>query len=296
MTDRDVLKRASDALRESTEPSADELAKLRARLLGGGTAAGNVVSLAKAQKRKTMRWVFPLAAAFIAGTALAATPGAWEGVLQGVERFLDIELLAPSHEAMPAEKPGKTRRSASGAMPAESVAAAEPAVAEAAAQEPTVEEPVAAEPVVVEPAPVAPASTRTRTRTATSARTPETTSAEAPASEKDGVVAEAGSVQAAAEAEATGPSRDVTLYKTAHELHFGAQRYDEALRAWESYLALPSPTFTLEARYNRALCLLKLGHFEEARAALRPFAEGRVLGGYRRDQASRLIQALDKRR
>jgi tetratricopeptide (TPR) repeat protein len=294
MTDRDVLKRASDALRESTEPSADELAKLRARLLGGGTAAGNVVSLAKAQKRKTMRWVFPLAAAFVAGTALAATPGAWEGLLQGVERFLDIELLAPSHEAMPAEKPGKTRRSASGAMPAESVAA-QPVAAAPAEAESVVEEPIAAQPVVAEPAPLAPANTRTRTRSATSTRPP-ATSAEEPTREKDEAVTEAGSAQAVAEAEPTGPSRDVTLYKTAHELHFGAQRYDEALRAWESYLALPSPTFTLEARYNRALCLLKLGHFEEARAALRPFAEGRVLGSYRRDQASRLIQALDKRR
>jgi tetratricopeptide (TPR) repeat protein len=93
-----------------------------------------------------------------------------------------------------------------------------------------------------------------------------------------------------------GPSHDLALYKTAHELHFGAKRYDEALTAWENYLALPSPTFALEARYNRALCLFRLGHFEEARAALRPFAEGRVLGSYRRAEAQRLIEALDKRR
>lgn len=103
--------------------------------------------------------------------------------------------------------------------------------------------------------------------------------------------------QQEAEKPATGPSRDLVLYNKAHALHFRERRYNDALFAWEEYLGLtPTPTFALEARYNRALCLLRLGHYEEARAALVPFAEGRLLNGYRRDEATRFIQALDKRR
>ena len=100
-----------------------------------------------------------------------------------------------------------------------------------------------------------------------------------------------------AEATAQGPSRDLTLYNKAHALHFRDRRYNEALFAWEEYLGLvPAPTFALEARYNRALCLLRLGHYEEARAALLPFSEGRYANAYRREEATRFIQALDKRR
>ncbi|HEX6240825.1 MAG TPA: hypothetical protein VFZ61_08025 [Polyangiales bacterium] len=280
MTDRDVLKRASEALRETTEPTPEDLLKLRQRVLGGG----QVVPLSQARRKRALRWVLPLAAAFVAASALAATPGAWEGMLHSVERFLDIELLAPSHEAKPNEKAGKRRRppappSVPSVAPQEAVAA-EPVAEPAAAEPAPAAEPRAVEAVV----PVVPARTRTRsssTSIGTSRPSGEVSSVEA------------------AEAEPSvpkGPTQDLALYKTAHELHFGAKRYDEALNAWEKYLALPSPTFALEARYNRALCLLRLGHYEEARAALRPFAEGRVLGSYRRAEAQRLLEALDKRR
>jgi hypothetical protein len=92
----------------------------------------------------------------------------------------------------------------------------------------------------------------------------------------------------AAEAEA--------LYRAAHELHFHGSDVAAALAAWDAYLAAsPHGAFALEARYNRALCLVKLGRLDEARTALAPFAAGDVApANYRRDEAARLIERIDR--
>jgi hypothetical protein len=87
---------------------------------------------------------------------------------------------------------------------------------------------------------------------------------------------------------------DLALYKKAHQLHFGVHDHAGALGAWNEYLAqFPKGTFVVEARYNRAVCLVKLGRNEEARVALKPFADGLVAGGYRQREASALLDALD---
>ncbi len=90
------------------------------------------------------------------------------------------------------------------------------------------------------------------------------------------------------------PPPDVdALYREAHAAHFDRKDPAAALAAWDRYLAAagPSGRFTLEARYNRALALLRLGRRDEARAALEPFARGEY-GGYRRDDATRLVESL----
>jgi hypothetical protein len=101
----------------------------------------------------------------------------------------------------------------------------------------------------------------------------------------DGAAADA----SAAEAEA--------LYRAAHELHFHGDDVAAALAAWDAYLAAsPHGAFAIEARYNRALCLVKLGRLAEARDGLAPFAAGDVApAGYRRDEAARLIERIDHR-
>lgn len=84
------------------------------------------------------------------------------------------------------------------------------------------------------------------------------------------------------------------LYRRAHDLHFHGNDYAAAFAAWNAYLdAEPSGRFSVEARYNRALCLIRLGRLHEARAALLPFAHDEVEPkGYRHDEANELVERL----
>jgi hypothetical protein len=82
-------------------------------------------------------------------------------------------------------------------------------------------------------------------------------------------------------------------YRTAHEAHFIKKDPAAALAAWSEYLAYsPTGRLAVEARYNRALCLLKLGRDQEAMTALRPFTRGSY-GAYRQKEAQRLIAQLE---
>lgn len=94
---------------------------------------------------------------------------------------------------------------------------------------------------------------------------------------------------------APGPTTDAEgpLYAAAHAAHFVDRDAAAALRAWDAYLAAyPDGRLALEARYNRALTLVRLGRLAEARTALAPFAQG-ALGGYRQREARSLLEALD---
>jgi hypothetical protein len=91
---------------------------------------------------------------------------------------------------------------------------------------------------------------------------------------------------------ATSSSATLALFHRAHQLHFRQRDAAAALAAWDRYLqADPDGPLVLEARYNRALCLVRLGRADEARAALQPFADG-TLVHYRRDEARALVQSL----
>jgi len=84
------------------------------------------------------------------------------------------------------------------------------------------------------------------------------------------------------------------LYRRAHHLHFVQRNPRAALAAWDRYLASePRGRFALEARYNRAISLVRLGRRGAALAALRPFAEG-AYRGYRQREARQLIEALEQ--
>jgi hypothetical protein len=85
---------------------------------------------------------------------------------------------------------------------------------------------------------------------------------------------------------------DEDAYASAHRLHFGGGDPAAALLAWEDYLRrFPDGRFAPEANYNRAIDLLKLRRYAEARAALTPFATG-AYGDYRRDDALALLRSI----
>jgi len=86
---------------------------------------------------------------------------------------------------------------------------------------------------------------------------------------------------------------DGDLYRLAHEAHFTSHDYGRALAGWNAYLqAAPNGRFATEARYNRAICLLRLGRDAEARQALEPFASGKL--GYRQNEARELLEELSR--
>lgn len=90
----------------------------------------------------------------------------------------------------------------------------------------------------------------------------------------------------------TTPSLE-QLYREAHRAHFGGADANQAVAAWDRYLAVAGPEARLliEARYNRATALARAGRVSEAVSALRPFAEG-AYGNYRREEARALSESL----
>ena len=88
-------------------------------------------------------------------------------------------------------------------------------------------------------------------------------------------------------------SKELAAYDRAHRAHFEQANPEQALRLWDDYLReFPGTRWVPEARYNRALCLLRLGRTEQARQELVPFAKG-AYGGYRQREAQNLLDATE---
>ncbi|EYF00728.1 hypothetical protein [Chondromyces apiculatus] len=171
------------------------------------------------------------------------------------------------------------RMSAAGTSAASTSAAGMSAAGTSALRDATRQPPAASD---VPPRPEAPASA---TSTASSPAAPAATPVTAP---------EGASAAAPRTPQPDPVSKEHALYKEAHRLHFVARNASAALAAWDAYLrADPRGRFATEARYNRALCLVRLGRATEARSALDPFARG-AFGGYRQAEAQALLDAMDR--
>ncbi|HKO51636.1 MAG TPA: hypothetical protein VJV79_28195 [Polyangiaceae bacterium] len=113
-----------------------------------------------------------------------------------------------------------------------------------------------------------------------------------PASNPATSAVRANSMASASPVRAERADPNLALYRLAHAAHFVDRDPARALAGWDAYLrAAPSGEFAPEARYNRALSLVRLGRVPEARSALEPFANG-AYGGYRKTEASALLERL----
>ena len=270
----DLLREATQALRDESQEVEAPAELSRARIMQ---------SLHQRRRRRSTRLALfvPLAAICIGSTAWAAAtqrlPKLWQAM---------VELTSGSSEA-PAE-PAPVKPIAKAVNRPKQITAPEPAAAPTPAPEPSelAREPRAAVAEAREPR-AAVAEAREPRAAAPGARDvrPAPAVADAPNASRsaDGVASEARSK----------PDPTDSLYRAAHELHFGARDPVRALQAWDAYLAAaPNGRLAIEARYNRALTLLRLGRSSEARAALEPFARG-AYGEYRRAEAEALIGAVD---
>ena len=216
-----------------------------------------LVSVRKKRRMPRVLWAVPLAAAFGISAAFAHE-------LAG--RLADVKKSLFS-DAAPASN-GASNRAPSGAMkpPGPSASSADSAPASAPPAPEVIGRREVSEAVSPEPGAVP-----RRAPAASSSGSPSVVRSPAP-------VAEA--------------ADELALYKEAHRAHFNDHDYTSALAGWDRYLArAPRGTFALEARYNRAVALHRLGRRAEAIEALRPFAAG-TYGRYRRDEAQALIEEL----
>jgi len=268
----DDLGRAFRAVRDrfdGTHPDSD--ATLRRALLATRKSA---------RTRKVAVWVvLPLAAALAASTAWAGATGRLAPAISSVLETFHGERPEPASQATSSPTGAGARNAPS--APAASAASGE------SATEPTPAEPIA-EPIVLAPEPVA--------APAQSARVPGPIVSATPAPPATAATASTAATAAppAPIASITPPVADpnAALFDEANRLHFIARDPARALAAWDRYLAAaPAGKFAREARYNRALALIRVGRHAEAKRELESFANG-TWGEYRRSEARALLDAL----
>lgn len=253
MSDDDLLARATRALREETAGDDTGARFTRSRIMA---------SVHEDRVKRRTRWAFliPIAATFVAASAFGAATGSAHRAFEVVVQALGIH-----RSSAPPPRPAGARPSS---------------VPRTTAPQPT---PVETAPPADTQAPLPPPPTTV------TEPTPAPTLALAPAAPK---AQPATPVAPEAAPTASAPDPTFELYKSAHQAHFVDRDWSRALSGWDAYLkAAPHGALAPEARYNRALCLLRLHRNDEARASLKPFAEGRY-GTYRREDAQKLIDAL----
>jgi TolA-binding protein len=304
MSDQDAFDRAVKALRETAETSPADVARTRMRVM-------QTLHRGERRGRRTMWVLLPIAAVLAGSTALAKNSDVarriWTDVAETIGIAAPAEKAAPlrlANERSAAEHTSPARPSDQQVIPpapavlndVPNAAAAEVAAPADNAAAPSEGALASFASTGADGAPRAgakedsrarPSMPRGRPRPETTARAatpvpvnppPEPVETEAPA----------------LSAPNDGEAQALALYKNAYRLHFVEQKYTAALAAWDEYLrSSPAGRLVVEARYNRAIALVRLGRRSEAEIALAPFARGEVNGGYRAREARELLDVLN---
>ncbi|AUX33752.1 MULTISPECIES: tol-pal system YbgF family protein [Sorangium] len=281
----DVLREAARALRDDADASVARRDETRARVMRSLKAQ-------RARRLTTVRVVVPLAAVLVGSAAWASAARWFPDAFHDIASQLGLSAAEPpsAPPAPPSPRARSGPRHAADApapeapdVEAPDVEAPAPPEAEASAA-PIAPAPPPPSLPTADP-PVAPAPQRApELAVAPRARPPVAPRAARPAPSP------AGDPQAVQRPPA-GPDADA-LYQAAHRAHFVERDPASALSAWNAYLAAaPRGRFAVEAQYNRALCLVRLGRKDEAQRALEPFAQG-SFGGYRQAESRSLLEAM----
>ena len=257
----DLLDRATRALARETDAAADH---------GDATLTGILDALEDAETKRVPQrrraFVGWAAAAALALAIFTGGPTAWAWSVEVVRSMF-----------VPAD-PAPT----------------EPAPVDVAAPVPTVPRPLSAAPT--SPTPLPPEALPLAPPSPAPSVTPEPTRAGPPEATPLRSHARGSRANGASPAPAPleEPSLDPAvraereLFERAHRLHFGGAGREAALGAWNDYLgAYPDGRYVPEARYNRALTLVRLGRMAAARRALEDLS--RV--GYRTSEVRALLEA-----
>ena len=261
MSPEERLEAAVRALRATPEASEEMASETERRVLAA--VAGQSTPLAR---RRRPMLVTAAVLALLGSTALAAAKA---GFLE-VPRWLGDMLGAPASRPHPVA-PSPVRS----AEPPPAPTAIEPAPAvEVAEALDAVPPPLPAVPPPAPPRPARPAAKRLEAKSV----------AVVPASVAD---PPAGSEPSPAPVPA--PVTPDEIYARGHRAHFVEQNPRAALEAWDAYLrVVPDGRFAPEARFNRAIDLVRLGRTGEAAEALEALAHG----DYRAADAARLLDAV----
>lgn len=269
------------ALREEHDGSS-ERAATRARIM---------VSLHEGRHRRRVRWSFgiPVGVILLGSTAWAAARGdlgeSAQAAVTRVSAWLGVELETPS-------APPSASQAARAAAP--------PPVDEAQTESDARhdDEPEAlsdaSEPAAESQEDAAPSTPAEDETPSAVAAAPTANPSTAPRALAEAQRLTQSSAPNAASGAAPEPLPDPTLvpYRRAHEAQFRRGDCAEAVAAYDEYLrAAPQGALVPEARFHRAVCLVRLGRRDEARAALEPFARGDY-GTYRQEDAQALLTRL----
>ncbi|AUX44122.1 hypothetical protein SOCE26_055840 [Sorangium cellulosum] len=287
----DVLHEATRALREQAAASRASPAETRARVM-------RTLKAQRARRHTAVRVLVPMAAVLVGSVAWASATRWFPETWHDITSQLGLS-AAQAPEAPPAPPTSRSapRRAAEAEAPAPSAEAPAPPEPPPSVEAPAPPEP----PPSVEALALPPSPPPAPSPAPVSARAPRRAEAPAPpraarpappaAPREAGLSPEPATAGPQAAPPPAGPDVDA-LYQAAHRAHFVERNPAAALAAWDVYLAAaPRGRFSVEAQYNRALCLVRLGRTDEAQRALEPFARG-AFGAYRQTESRALLDAL----